>query len=118
MKLKKIVDALPSLQKLAAADLTLRQLYYVKKLVAALQPEFTFWDEKRKSIVDKYRDGNIIPAENREAANKEIQELIDFDVKVKYKEVILPDSEGIKLSLNDLEALEGFVKINFTEENE
>lgn len=119
MKLKKIVDALPSLRKLAAADMPLRRLYQVKKLAAALQPEFDFFDEKRKAIVEKYCDPDnkteILP-ENIEKTDVEFKELLDFEVSVKYKAVEIPDSDDIKLSLNDLKALDGFVKILFTED--
>lgn len=121
MKLIKIVEAFPALRKLAAAEVSVKHLYWVRKMINAIQPEYTFFDEKRKELVEKYCDVSDITAIKvlpgmLDKFNTDMKELLELDVTVDFKVVTIPDTENIKLSLNDLEALEGFVKINFTEE--
>lgn len=121
MELIKIVGAFPALRKLAAADLPVKKLYWVRKMVNAVQPEYTFFDEKRKELIEKYCDVSNLNAIRpfdgmAEKFDADMKELLALEVAVDFKEVEISDAEDIRLSLNDLESLDGFVKILFTEE--
>lgn len=117
MKLLKIVSAQEALKKLSASDLTLKCLYWVRKLISKIEPELKFFYEERDKIIKKHSDGNgkIIP-ESIPAVNKEIEKLLELDIEVHYTAAEIPDTENITLSNNDISALEGFVKIIFTED--
>ena len=115
MKIVQVVDALPSLQKLAAQDLSIKILYKVSKLLGNLDNEIAFYTEKRNQILSQYCDivGNqYVPRKKDEAKlNNEIKELLDIDIECDIKEVVIGCDEDIKLSYNDLMTLRGFVRI-------
>lgn len=115
MKIVQVVDALPSLQKLAAQDLSIKILYKVSKLLGNLDNEIAFYTEKRNRILSQYCDivGNqYVPRKENEAQlNAEIKELLDIDIECDIKEVVIGTNEDVKLSYNDLVALRGFVRI-------
>lgn len=115
MKIVQVVDALPSLQKLAGQDLSIKKLYKISKLLGNLDNEVAFYNEQRSKILAKYCDieGNqYVPREEDMAKlNAEMRELLDTEIECEVKEVVLDTDEDIKLSYNDLLALKGFVRI-------
>lgn len=115
MKIIQIVNALPSLQKLAAQDLSIKILYKVSKLLGNLDNEVAFYNEQRNKILAQYCDivGNqYVPRKENEAKlNAEINELLDVDIECDVREVVIGTDENIKLSYNDLVALKGFIRI-------
>ena len=115
MKMMQVVNALPALQKLAAQEFTLQKLYNIKKLMGKLDEELTFYNEQRSKIYEKYSDivGNqYVPREGEVSKlNEELSELLNMDIEGVTNEVVLGVNEDIKLSYNDLVALEGFVRI-------
>ena len=115
MKIGQVVNALPSLQKLAEQDLSIKKLYKVSKLLGNLENEIAFYNEQRSKIMAKYCDvvGNQYKPREEDMAklNAEIGELLDTEIEYEIKEVILDLNEDIKLSYNDLIALDGFVRI-------
>lgn len=115
MKFIQLVNALPSLQKLAGCELTLQKLYHIKKLMGRLDNELAFYYEQREKIMGKYCDivGNqYVQREGNEAKlNAELNELLSTDIDGEIKEVVLGLDEDVKLSYNDVVALEGFVRI-------
>lgn len=115
MKIKQVVEALPSLQKLAGQDLSIKKLYKVSKLLGSLDNEIAFYNAQRSKILSQYCDivGNqYVPRKEDEAKlNTELGELLDTDIEGEIKEVVLGIDENIKLSYNDLVALKGFVVI-------
>ena len=115
MKMMQVVNALPSLQKLAGQEFTLQKLYNIKKLMGKLDEELAFYNEQRMKIYEKYSDvvGNqYVPRENEMAQlNKELGELFNMEIEGDIKEVVLNVNEDIKLSYNDLVSLEGFIRI-------
>ena len=115
MKIVQVVNALPSLQKLAAQDLSIKKLYKISKLLGNLDNEIAFYDKQRNKILSRYCDvvGNqYVPRKEDEAKlNAELNELLDTDIECEIKEVVLSLDENIKLSYNDLVALDGFVRI-------
>lgn len=115
MKFIQVVNALPSLQKLAGQDLTTKTLYKIQRLFGNLESEIAFYNEQRNKILVQYCDivGNqYVPRKEDEAKlNAELNELLDIEIESEIKEVVIGDNEDIKLSYNDLLALKGFVRI-------
>lgn len=114
MKIRQVVDALPSLQKLAGQDLSIKKLYKISKLLSNLENEIAFFDAQKGKLLAQYCDvvGNqYVPRQETEAElNQKFNELLDTDID-DVQEVMISDSEDVKLSYNDLMALRGFVGI-------
>jgi hypothetical protein len=115
MKIIQVVNALPSLQKLAGQDLSIKKLYKVSKLLGNLENEIAFYNTQRSKLLSQYCDvvGNqYVPRKEDEAKlNAELNELLDTDIECEVKEVVIGTDEDVKLSYNDLVALEAFVRI-------
>lgn len=115
MKFSQVVSALPSLQKLASQDLSIKKLYKISKLLDNLGKEFIFYEAQRNKILSQYCDlvGNqYVPRkEDEEKMMVEINELLDTDIECEVNEVVIGIDENIKLSYNDLMTLRGFVSI-------
>lgn len=115
MKIIQVVNALPSLQKLAGQELSAKKLYKIAKLFGNLESEIAFYNEQRNKILTQYCDivGNqYVPrAEDEAKLNAELNELLDIDIECEIKEVTIGIDEDVKLSYNDLMALKGFVRI-------
>lgn len=115
MKITHVVNALPSLQKLAKCELSLPKLYKISKLLGDLEGEIAFYSKQRNKILSKYCDvvGNqYVPRTEDEATlNAEMAELLNMNIDKKIEEVALSIEENVKLSYNDLITLEGFVRI-------
>lgn len=119
MKMRQVIDATPSLQKLAGQELTAKTLYRIQKLFGNLEAEITFYNEQRNKILAQYCDivGNqYVPRKEDEAKlNAEMGELLNIDIECEIKEVVIGDNENIRLSYNDLVQLKGFVRIGEVE---
>lgn len=115
MKFIQVVEARPSLQKLAGQDLSIKTLYKISKLLGRLDEELAFYNEQRTKILEQYCDivGNqYVPRDDcLEKLNIELGELLDMDVECEVKEVAISIDEDVKLSYNDLVSLKGFVRI-------
>ena len=119
MKISQIVNALPSLQKLAKQDMSIKKLYQVSKLLSKLDDELAFYNAQRSKIISQYcdiTDGQYIPRkEDSDKLSKEMNELLNLDIQCDIQEVAISVNEDVKLSYNDLMALEGFVRIESDE---
>lgn len=115
MKIIQVVNALPSLQKLAGQELTTKTLYKIQRLFGNLEREIAFYNEQRNKILTKYCDvvGNqYVPRKEDEAKlSAELDELLNIEIECEIKEVVIGVDEDIKLSYNDLMTLQGFVRI-------
>ena len=115
MKFRQVIDALPSLQKLAGQELSIKKLYKVSKLMGSLENEIAFYNAQRNKILSQYCDvvGNqYVPREvDMEKLNAEMGELMDTEIECEIKEVAIGTDENIKLSYNDLATLRGLVRI-------
>lgn len=115
MKFRQIVEALPSLQKLAKQDLSIKKLYKISKLLGSLEQEIAFYNTQRNKIFEQHCDvvGNqyVARAGEEEVLNTEIGELLDTDVECDVQEVVIGIDEDVKLSYNDLVTLSGIVRI-------
>ena len=115
MKIMQVVNALPALQKLAKQDMSLKKLYKISKLLGNLESEIAFYNEQRNKILAKYCDivGNqYVPrAEDEDKLNAELGELLNTEIDENIVEVVIGCDEDVRLSYNDLMALEGFIRV-------
>ncbi len=117
MKMGKIVEAVPALQKLANTELTPKTLYWVSKLMSKLDKELAFFNTQRERMLSELgtqeENGNwSIPPESRPVFEERMTELLNIDIEDSFKIVLLPMSENVSLSYNDLTALSGLVELN------
>ena len=115
MKFAQIIEAMPSLQKLAGQELSIKNLYKASKLLDSLENEIVFYNTQRGKILSQYCDvegGQYVPREaDMDKLNEEIGELLDTEVECEIKEVVIGLDEDVRLSYNDLVALKGLVRI-------
>ena len=115
MKIIQVVNALPSLQKLAGQDMSIQKLYKISKLLGNLDKEIAFYNEQRSRILSQYCDieGNqyVPKAEFATKLNAELDELLNTEIECDINEVVIGTNEDVRLSYNDLMALQNFVRI-------
>lgn len=121
MKLGTVINALPSLQKLAAEDLTVKTLYKVNKLMQRLDKEIDFFNLERNKIIEelcKKEEGTkyLIPENNREEVDKRLKDLSDIDIDPDIDPIKISIDENIRLSYNDLRLLEGMIELSDPDE--
>ena len=123
MNMKTLVDALPSIRKIAGQDLHAKTLYRVKRLLDKLEAHLRFYDEKRTEIMERcctVEDGKYGPKPDMaETLEADMRELLDVEIEMDGIQAIrLPAEEDMRLSYADLCALDGLVEIEFEEEEE
>lgn len=121
MKIRELVDALPSIRKLSNQDLRAKTLYRVSLLLDRFDGELKGYDTAREKLIEKYceRKGErVVPkAEHAEEFEREMLELLETEIDTDgVKPVEIPADEDVRLSYSDLRLLEGFVSIKFEEE--
>ena len=121
MKIRELVDALPSIRKLSGQDLRAKTLYRVSMLLDRFDGELKSYDTAREKLIERYceRKGDkIVPKpEYAEEFEREMLELLDTEIDMDgVKAVEIPADEEVRLSYSDLCLLDGFVKIKFEEE--
>ena len=120
MKMGKIIEAVPALRKVSDLPLSLKTLYKLKILMLKLEHEIDFYNEERMKIIESLGD-NVqgdqwkISGENRAKFDSKMDELINLEIDSEIEPVLLPVTEEIQLSYNELKALEGFVELDFVE---
>ncbi len=94
MKIKALVNAFPSLQKIAGQDLRAKTLYHVSLLLNRFDKEIEAYENTRINLLEKYgeKDGDMykIKPECKEIFENEMQELYDTDVNTVYGKIKLP----------------------------
>ena len=123
MIMKTLVDALPSIRKIAGQDLHAKTLYRVKRLLDKLEAHLRFYDEKRTEIMERcctVEDSKYVPKPDMaETLEADMRELLDVEIEMDGIQAIrLPAEEDMRLSYADLCALDGLVEIEFEEEKE
>lgn len=122
MTLRNIVKAAPVLQKLTRHEFSVAQLYRATKLINAVNAELAIYDAGRRELIErhcekdgekmKYKDGTGI------AFNRELQELLDVEVELNAKPLVLTERDNIRLTLADMDALEGFIELKVDDREE
>lgn len=123
MIMKTLVDALPSIRKIAGQDLHAKTLYRAKRLLDRFDRELKAYDETREKLIEKYcdrKDGKVVPKPDRAAEfEQEMRELLNMDVDMNgVQPVEIPAEEDVRISYTDLCLLGEFIKIKFEEEEE
>ena len=113
--MRTIVLAIPALSKLSAGDLSLRLAYRLKRSIDAIQKEADFFSQQRQKILDKYGtpDGNgdyTFEDGQEEKVIAELDELLDMEITLDIPIMIIPITEELRLSVNDMEAMSPFVE--------
>lgn len=114
MQLRTIVAATPALTKLSASPLSLPVAYALRKCINVLQKETSFFADERIKILKTYGNidnkGNVTFTDDNESlAHTAITELLDMEVSPIFEKVVLPLSENVQLSVNDIELLTPFI---------
>lgn len=122
MTLRNIVKAAPVLQKLTRHEFSVAQLYRATKLINAVNAELAIYDAGRRELIErhcekdgekmKYKDGTGI------AFNRELQELLDVEVELNAKPLVLTERDDIRLTLADMDALDGLVELKIDDGEE
>lgn len=110
-KMINIASAFPALQKLASVELPLKLLYSVSRLLDKIEPEMTFYNSERDKLIIKYGeredDGAFkIKQENMAEFEREMNDLFMIDVALDVQPIVLPMLDGVKMSYNEMKALE------------
>lgn len=122
MKIRKIVEATPALREIANHRLPMKTLYKVTRIIREIQPQLDFYDTQYQKLISEHctedEGGFLLPAGSKADFENALNELFDLDVEVNIEPVSIPENEAenLKLSYNDLCALEGFIEITFKEE--
>ncbi len=122
MKLRELIDALPSIRKISEQDLSMDTLYRVSKTMKELEKALDFYEEQRQEIFNEYcdeKDGKIEPKPGfEEIFEEQFSELLDLDVTDDLKPVEIPVNEKIRLSYSDLRSIEEIFIIKFPAEEQ
>ena len=108
MRYRKIVAAVPALQKLSAQQLPLSLAYRLAKTVGKLNEELAFFGVKHKKIAEAEA------SEEDKAAL--FEELMDFETDWNPEPLRIPADANVVLSCYDIQSLEGLVEIYEKEE--
>lgn len=121
MKFYQLVDAEPTLRKISAQNLPVKVLYSVYCLIRKLNENLEFYYTERNEICRKYaeeKDGRFVPKpEHKGEFEKQMLELLNLEVETgDIKPVRIPADNTLRLSCDDLAAIEEFITIAFEEE--
>ena len=120
MKMRELVDALPSIRKISGQDLDVKTLYNVSKIMKKLESDLEFYDSRRQQLLEDYCteiDGCVEPKpEYREVFEREFMELLNLDVTSgEFEPIEIPADENLRLSYADLRNIEEIFVIKFME---
>ena len=116
MKQGKIIDAYKALNKLASCQLQIKTAYQLHKLRAALKSAWDFQCEEEGKLIERLNptataDGNLQfkCMEDKQEFLRIQKELAEQEQEIDYQPVAIGFSDGITLSANDIDMLDGFV---------
>lgn len=122
MKIGKLVYTKSVLAPLCKEKLSPRLSYKLMKFISKIEEDEAFFNEKMREIVDMYgekdAEGNLvsldggikIKEECRSECNKAVAELHAIDVEVPNITFTLDELSEVKLSVEDMMALDEFIK--------
>ena len=120
MTLRNIVKAAPVLQKLTRHEFSVAQLYRATKLINAVNAELAIYNDGRRELIERHceKDGEKLKYKDGTGVdfNRELQELLDVEVEMNVKPLVLTERDNIRLTLADMDALDGLVEIKIEEE--
>lgn len=115
MTLRNIVKAAPVLQKLTRHEFSVAQLYRATKLINAVNAELAIYNDGRRELIERHceKDGDKLKYKDGTGVdfNRELQELLDVEVELNVKPLVLTERDNIRLTLADMDALDGFIEL-------
>lgn len=118
MKLKKLAEAYRPLVKIAAQDMTINNLYRLAKILDGIEADIRFYFRERDEAVNEHceqtEEGFVAREGEGEILAAKLKELgeLDVDVTGLHLPVVIQTTEAVKMSYNDLKALEGIIEIS------
>lgn len=116
MKQGKIIDAYKALNKLASCQLPIKTAYQLHKLRTALKSAWDFQCEEEGKLIERLRpavdaDGNLTfsTMEGKKEFLRVQHEIAEQEQEIDFQPVTVGFSDGITLSANDIDMLDGFV---------
>lgn len=116
MKQGKIIDAYKALNKLSACSLPIKTAYALHKLRANLKSVWDFQCEEEGKLIERLQpiadaDGNLTFAtmEGKKEFLRVQHELSEQEQEIDFQPVTVGLLDGITLSANDIDMLDGFV---------
>lgn len=114
MKQKQIIEAYKTIQKYEKEQMPLNVSYKFFKIKKLLSEQWEFQLEKEQEIFDRYKPefkDNVFTFVDEEEKNKfakEIKELSELEIDLDFDKIKI-DFQDLKLSVDDVEALDPFV---------
>lgn len=122
MTLRNIVKAAPVLQKLTRHEFSVAQLYRATKLINAVNTELAIYNDGRRELIERHceKDGEKLKYKDGTGVdfNRELQELLDVEVEMNVKPLVLTERDNIRLTLADMDALDGFIELKVADGEE
>lgn len=122
MTLRNIVKAAPVLQKLTRHEFSVAQLYRATKLINAVNTELAIYNDGRRELIERHceKDGEKLKYKDGTGVdfNRELQELLDVEVEMNVKPLVLTERDNIRLTLADMDALDGLVELKIDDGEE
>ena len=122
MTLRNIVKAAPVLQKLTRHEFSVAQLYRATKLINAVNAELAIYNDGRRELIERHceKDGEKLKYKDGTGVdfNRELQELLDVEVELNVKPLVLTERDNIRLTLADMDALDGFIELKVDDREE
>lgn len=122
MTLRNIVKAAPVLQKLTRHEFSVAQLYRATKLINAVNAELAIYNDGRRELIERHceKDGEKLKYKDGTGVdfNRELQELLDVEVEMNVKPLVLTERDNIRLTLADMDALDGLVELKIDDGEE
>ena len=110
MKLKELVNLKPSLEKLIVQDLPIKIAYKLSKLVKRLNEEYVIYSKNKNNLFEKYgtkeKEKITVKPENMKQFKKDLEELLEIEVKMNIDKIKLSDLNTIKISTIDMTNLD------------
>ena len=124
MKQAQIIKAMKALNNLAAQALPIKTACTIHRMRVALRPAWEFQQEEEEKLLNKLQptsdeQGNLVFKTPQEAQKyrdllKELGAMEAEGITIQPVELPMSTLDGIQITANEVEALEGFV--TFTEE--
>jgi hypothetical protein len=122
MKLKQLIESVPSIQELIKEPLPVKTSFKLSTFISKMNPEIEAFDKVKKDKIIEYKgerqkDENgreintfKIPDENVEKFSKEIKELLEQEVDIDVPDINIEDLGDIKIKPEFLMGLNWLIK--------
>lgn len=122
MKQANVIKAIKTLDKIKTQPMQLRTSYNLYKLRQSLQPHWDWQVEQEMKILEEKgvqtENGLTITQEERAEFDSALLSIIEIEVEKDWTPVKVSVSDGLTISIEDIEALDGFVEIEIGDDNE